>query len=265
MDFLRIYGNPFGRDLSSVFNDEVPPAWVEPEAQVLVFPGCATPAYNPGVLGDLVRLLEALGIDVVGFLPPEPLCCGRIHLELGDEEGFRRAATLLFRKVWRAKRILTLCPHCLHALKARYDWLDPTLGNRVEHITQFLLAYLPRFQPAAARVLGPLVYHDPCYLARYLGVYDPPRALLQEVLPEDGLLEFPRHRQLAECCGGGGGLPLTFPEDAVAIAGRRLRWLPKQDVPVATSCPWCVGLFREARPEDRVFDVISVLATALET
>lgn len=264
LDSLKSFGNPFGRHLPSVFSEALPPTWVEPNAQVLVFAGCATPAYNPEVLGDLVRLLEGLGVDVVGFLPPEPLCCGGIHLNLGDEEGFRSAARDLYPKLSRAKRILTLCPHCLYTLKAQYTWLDPFFGNRVEHVAQFLLSYTQRF-PTNAAWLGRqgLAYHDPCYLGRYLGLYDPPRELLSKVLRGDGLVEFPRSRERAECCGGGGGLPLTFPKDAQNIARRRLQSLRAEDLLITTTCPWCVGLFREVWPHGHVLDLVSVLAQSL--
>jgi Fe-S oxidoreductase len=204
-------GNPFGRDLGRVLREAVPPSLLQPEAQILVLAGCATLALNPGVLGDLARLLGALGLDMVGVLPPEPVCCGGMLLELGDQEGFRRAASALYARISRAKKVLTLCPHCLHTLKSRYGWLDPALGNRVFHISQFLLECLPETLPPG-RSAGRMIYHDPCVLGRHLGLYDPPRALLSRVLADGVPEEYPRKREHAECCGGGGAFPWCIPK-----------------------------------------------------
>ena len=52
------------------------------------------------------------------------------------------------------------------------------------------------------RLGGKAVYHDPCYLGRYNGIYDPPRRIIDAV----GLtrLEMPRTRENSFCCGAGG-------------------------------------------------------------
>jgi Fe-S oxidoreductase len=46
-------------------------------------------------------------------------------------------------------------------------------------------------------------YHDPCYLGRYNRVYEQPRTVLREVGVD--VVEMPRNRSGAYCCGAGGG------------------------------------------------------------
>jgi len=50
-----------------------------------------------------------------------------------------------------------------------------------------------------------VTYHDPCDLGRHLGVYEPPRNILNAI-PAVELVEFSNNRQRAKCCGSGGGL-----------------------------------------------------------
>jgi Fe-S oxidoreductase len=46
-------------------------------------------------------------------------------------------------------------------------------------------------------------YHDPCYLGRYSGVFDPPRTLIEATGAR--LAEMGRCRDNSFCCGAGGG------------------------------------------------------------
>ena len=48
-----------------------------------------------------------------------------------------------------------------------------------------------------------VTYHDPCYLARYNGITEAPRKLIESTGAE--LVEMPRNGTNTFCCGAGGG------------------------------------------------------------
>jgi Fe-S oxidoreductase len=96
--------------------------------------------------------------------------------------------------------------------------------------------------PAAAR--EKTVYHDPCYLGRYRGVYDEPRNVLERSVD---LVEAPRHREKSFCCGAGGGQMFLGEEKGKRINLARAEELIATGAQtVAAACPFCASMFRDA-------------------
>jgi Fe-S oxidoreductase len=76
---------------------------------------------------------------------------------------------------------------------------------QVVHYTQLLAELIKEGKlPFSQTVKKKVVYHDPCFLGKQNGVFDPPREILRQI-PGIELLEFERSREQSLCCEGGGG------------------------------------------------------------
>src|SRR5262249_11897118 len=87
----------------------------------------------------------------------------------------------------------------------RPDAVADTSSWQVLHHTPLLneLLQAGRLKPER-EVREVVTFHDSCYLGRYNGEFEAPRAILA-ALPGVELKEMPRSRENGLCCGGGGG------------------------------------------------------------
>jgi Fe-S oxidoreductase/nitrate reductase gamma subunit len=153
----------------------------------------------------LARLLVAAGVDV-GILYEGEHTAGNDVRRVGEEGLFEGLAqhNIETLRGCEFREIVTTDPHTLNTLRNEY----PVLGGSwpVRHHTELLADLVARrrlrLAPGALRGVV-ATYHDPCYLGRYNGVYDPPRSLIAATGAR--LVEMGRCRDNALCCGAGGG------------------------------------------------------------
>jgi Fe-S oxidoreductase len=100
----------------------------------------------------------------------------------------------------------------------------------------------------SARSAEVVTFHDPCYLGRYGGKVDEPRALL--TLFGATVREPVRARDNPYCCGAGGGLLFADKEEepGARISDVRFRQLQETGSPtVVTACPFCSIMLKGAQ------------------
>jgi Fe-S oxidoreductase len=215
-------------------------------------------------LRALVRLLHEAGVDFA-VLGAEERDTGDLARRLGDEATFQalakaNAATLARH---RFRRIVTADPHALHALRNEY----PAFGARYEvvHHASFLLELIRDGRLKPGRLENRAVtYHDPCYLARYNGETEAPRAVLDAI----GLtrVEMARAGKRAMCCGGGGGAPVSDIPGERRIPDLRMAQAAETGAgTVAVACPSCTAMLEgvtDRRAEIR--DIAELVLEAVE-
>jgi Fe-S oxidoreductase len=206
---------------------------------------------------SLARILNHLGITY-GVLRKEK-CTGDPARRLGNDLLFQQMAEAGIETMKGARKVLSTCPHCVRTIGT--DWAEAGQTFQVEHHTELLARYRDKL-PAKAEA-GSTVYHDPCYLGRYRGVYDEPRQL---VMPT---VEAPKHRDKSFCCGAGGGMMFLGEEEGQRVNVTRARQLADTGAEtVAVGCPFCQSMFRDALTQvtDRpvkLLDVAQILAARL--
>ncbi len=109
-----------------------------------------------------------------------------------------------------------------------------------------------------------MTYHDPCHLGRGCSVYEAPRNILRSI-PGVELVEMPRNRRWAWCCGGGGGAPEAFPEMSRWNAEDRLREAQESGGEIlVTTSSLCLRSFASCQQEQpKVQDLFEFIYQAI--
>ncbi|MBN1690694.1 MAG: (Fe-S)-binding protein [Dehalococcoidia bacterium] len=262
------YGNPLKKPAGERLPWTASLKKYDKGTEYLLFLGCLA-NYEEGtkdMVENCSKALDAAGISY-GTLGEDETCCGNEVYALGEMDLFNELAKKNIGNFQRlgVKKVITLCPHGYNVMKNMYQ----TLGYQFEvlHYSQVLAG-----QAAVTGKKGggngvKITYHDPCYLGRHNSLYEPPRKALRS---NNGfeLVEMPRSRKDAFCCGGGSG---NFINDYLAggpdsPARVRVREAAATGAEmVAVACPGCLLMLREAlKTEDldgklEVMDIASVI------
>ncbi len=281
--------------------------------EVLYWVGCAAAFddRNRRVARALVTCLQEAGVRFA-VLGQEESCSGDPARRMGNEYVYQMLAQANVETLNRyaPPLIVTACPHCFNTISNEYPQFGGRY--EVVHHSQYLARLVAegRLRPLTAvlaaaetgdgsgtgdegqtargvpsgTVSAPILpgdvarrrtitYHDSCYLTRYNGVFEQPRAVLAAV-PGLELREMERNGRQSFCCGAGGGRMWMEERRGIRINAERTRQaLETGASAVATACPFCLVMMRDgvadavaagaASTEVQTIDIAELLASSL--
>ncbi len=225
----------------------VPSTDEKPEPDVLFWVGCAA-AYDPQsqkTARAFVQLLEHAGVDFA-VLGKRECCTGDSARRAGNEYLYRQLAeeNVSTLNEIKPKLVVATCPHCMNAVGKEYKQLGGDF--KVMHHTEYLESLVSAGKLVADTGPATVTFHDPCYLGRHNEVYDAPRNVLK--ILSNHVVELPRNRENAFCCGAGGAQfwkeeeagderisDNRYREAKATLAGAEERVL-------AVGCPFCKSM-----------------------
>ena len=221
-------------------------------------------------LRDAVKVLRNLGVEF-GYLADDEPCCGGLLYYIGLQSEFAKNAQETYKKLKAlgVKRIISIVPSCTYTIRT-------LIPNCVEgydlEVKQFLEVVLEGVQSRELRFPRQVkvTYHDPCQLARCLGLIEEPRQILRAIKGIELVEPEWTKREWATCCGGGGGFEAVFPELSQILAVNRTRELVETGAEIiVTHCPGCIMQLKDGLKELKVdgvevLDLIQIVAMAME-
>jgi len=245
------------------------------DVEYLFWVGCAG-AYDERAKKTTKAVAELLYMAGVNFavLGKKETCTGDPARRAGNEFLYQILASEnieTFKEVFAertkgSKKVVVTCPHCFTTIGR--DYAQSGFELEMLHHTQ-LLNQLVRDKKLLPIKMShtAMTYHDPCYLGRHNGIYQPPRELLEATGAK--ISEMPRNKERSFCCGAGGGrmwmeeklgsqINLNRVDEAIATGAQEL----------AVACPFCRVMTTDGmsarQSEIEVLDVAQILLRSVK-
>jgi len=270
------------------------------KADILYFAGCSASYFHKEIARATVRILNKTGSRFM-LLGKDEWCCGYPLYATGQIKAAKQHFDSLLRAIRKtgATTILTSCAECYKTLKVDYPKLMRKSTTDMEFKVVHLIEYVDEIAKKGAvqfskRIDMRIAYHDACNLSRLSepwvhwegnrgdwgitdppvprrrgthGVYQQPRNILR-MIPGVELVEMPRTRENAWCCGAGGGVKEAFPDLALWSAKERLEEVKSIGAEaVVSGCPQCKDNFadavREGKERIQVLDLSELIWQAM--
>ena len=300
---LQEYGNPEGRtgelDLTWV-RDLGLKILPSQKAPVLLFTGCMhCDSRATEVARKCAVLLKQAKVDF-GVLEQNEMSCGLPAYWTGHRGVFANTANHLVDMLddMEIETVVVLSGSCLGAFRSKYPEYARAPKAKILHITEFLAQLIAdnrlRLRHTVRRKVA---YHDPCYLGRQSeppltwkgeqkvtrgcmayaeppkeinrgvnGVYEPPRQILRSIEGID-FVEMYRIREYSYCCGGGGGVPLAYPDLARSTAQDRVEEAVDSGAEcLVTACHHCRSNLSKGQQssEEQLLPVVDIVDLVYE-
>jgi heterodisulfide reductase subunit D len=217
---------------------------IDPDSKTCYFVGCSPffdslfpHTQSTSAVRSSIQILNRLGIRP--SLLADERCCGFDSYWSGDDETFLKLAShnLELLQALSIDKIITNCPECALALEFLYPRLQPGFRPKVFHLSQFLATQVQAGNLRFRELKRKVTYHDPCRLGRVRGEYEAPRLILKAI-PGLEVVEMPRNREAAVCCGVGNFANCDF--HTKFIQHQRLKEAAMTGAELlTTACPKC--------------------------
>jgi len=265
-------GNPYDMPAADRYRPWFPEkVRVADRADVAYYAGC-TGAYEaqPMVRGDAL-VLGAMGEPFTMLPPDEEVCCGFPLFITGQHDLLEDLVKRLVEgyTVRGVETLVCSCPCCVNIMSR--DWpviYGRELPFKIRHITQFVATAVQQGKFRISKELHErVIYHDPCYLSRGVGVIEEPREVLRSI-PGLTLLEFERHGLNSRCCGSGGAARKVFHENAIKMGRLTIDEAVKKKADrLILSCPACYAKVNEAMQghdkQIRITDIMELISSLI--
>ncbi|OKY78432.1 MAG: Fe-S oxidoreductase subunit, GlpC family [Candidatus Methanohalarchaeum thermophilum] len=257
IDKLR---NPYQEDPEERVNWIPDDVEIQDEAEYGYYIGCTASLRQRKVALASMRILNYLDVPFT-ILGDEEECCGSVlwvtgQVRSGSKEE-RIVEELARNNVKKfeekgVKKVLHSCAGCYRTAKVFWPRVvDREIGFENYHIAELLADKIRNDEIEWKKELDyELTYHDPCHLrGEFLEVFEDPRYVLENI-PGIHFTEMDRNREMARCCGAGGGVKAGLPDVALGSATNRCEDALDKDAEILSSaCPFCKTNMSDARDE----------------
>ena len=205
------------------------------------------------IIRNIALLLKSLGVKF-GYLYEDELYSGVLLYDLGIEDVFAKHIKKVYKKFieYGVKNIITIDPHTTHILRKIYPEFLPDFDINVKNYLEILY----ELDPKPKKFLNiNVVIHDPCFYARYEGIIEPQRKLLEKAGIK--ILEPERTKELTFCCGG--PVESVSPRLSHAVAKMRADELKNKGENIVVMCPLCYINLKRASADIKLIDISSYL------
>jgi len=211
----------------------------------LLFSGCVGTFNYPEITEQTIQLLQHAGLDFTMMKDGETCCSGFLKV-VGYTPEFEMVAQQnveAFNEK-EVNQIITACPMCYGTFNQEYTQITNDVP-KTQHLVLVLEELLDKNQLQLRKSIdAKVLIFEGCHLGRYSSHYDAPRKILTSI-PGVELVELPRSKDQAPCCGGTIRNPYIELRDHLSdnIISQA------EDVGaemVVTSCPTCYHNLRSA-------------------
>jgi heterodisulfide reductase subunit D len=240
------------------------------KAEIVYFVGCTASYRQKNIANATFNVMKNAGVDFT--IMKDEWCCGSPTQRTGQRKISEEVAKHNVESILRtgAKTVITSCSGCYRTIKEDYkERYHMPLDLEIIHSSAYALDIIKKGKLKLGKELPKKVtYHDPCHLGRHMGVYEEPRELLA-MIPGIELIEMPRNRQWAWCCGSGAGVKADFPDLANFASAERVKEAINTGAEILTSaCPFCYRGLRDGADHEslniEVYDVIELVDKSMK-